>query len=988
MKRLLLQLLLLGPLLLSAQDRMRQVSARVEEDRAAGMRFTPVRLLEAVPASPATDARWRGALRAATVLRYDAEAAAGLMARPEERIALELPGPAGMEVLELIRVDILAPGFSVRESATQGRADVPTGLHYRGMVRGVPGSLAAISIFSDELMGVIGDPGDDRVVGRFADGADALHVLYWESDLRGASGHVCAAAPPDRGYTRDELRSPGAAKSTRCVSIYWETAYDLFQNKGSVANVTAYATGLFNQMATLYDNDGVDVLLSELYVWNTASPYDATSSSGRLNQFGTVRTSFNGNLAHLIDLGSYGGVAWLNTLCSSTSLRMAYSGINTSYQNVPTYSWSVEVVTHETGHNLGSRHTHACVWNGDNTAIDGCGPAAGYSEGSCPQGPLPSSSVGGTIMSYCHLTSSTIKFANGFGPQPAALILNRVNSATCLAVCGTTCNPPTVSVTGITPTAATLNWANVGATSYTLRWRAVGAGTWTTVTGLVVTTYSLSGLTPGTAYEFQVMSVCGASSSAYSALQAFTTPVPCPDALEPNNSTGAAALVTLPASINALVASASDADYYRFTLASTSTISISLSGLAGDYDVRLLSSGGAQLAISQNGGTANEIISYSNATAGTYYVHVFGYGGAFSDVQCYLLYIGAIQACQMPQGLGSSAITWSSAQIGWSAVQGASGYDLRWKPASSGTWTTVAGLLTNSHALAGLSPLTSYEVQVRTLCAPGGSQGSASEWTATHAFTTLQAPCDAVPRSVVAARAFLEGPYRTATGLMTDSLRKLSLIPLTEPYTAMGHAVTGPTAMSGGLLATTGANAIVDWVLVELRSNASPYAVVEARAGLLQRDGDITAPDGVSPLGFCADAGTYRVAIRHRNHLGAMTAAGMALNGTAATVDLTLASTAAWGTGARKPVGSVMALWAGNTDPDATLRYTGEDNDRDPILSAIGGSLPTNTLSAYHGADVNMDGTVKYTGEGNDRDPILSNVGGSVPTSTLMEQLP
>ena len=119
-----------------------------------------------------------------------------------------------------------------------------------------------------------------------------------------------------------------------------------------------------------------------------------------------------------------------------------------------------------------------------------------------------------------------------------------------------------------------------------------------------------------------------------------------------------------------------------------------------------------------------------------------------------------------------------------------------------------------------------------------------------------------------------------------------------------------------------------------------------------------------------------------------MTAAGMALNGTAATVDLTLASTAAWGTGARKPVGSVMALWAGNTDPDATLRYTGEDNDRDPILSAIGGSLPTNTLSAYHGADVNMDGTVKYTGEGNDRDPILSNVGGSVPTSTLMEQLP
>jgi hypothetical protein len=90
------------------------------------------------------------------------------------------------------------------------------------------------------------------------------------------------------------------------------------------------------------------------------------------------------------------------------------------------------VVTHEIGHNLGSSHTHACVWNGNNTAIDGCGPTAGYSEG-CTAA-LP---VAGTIMSYCHLVSGVgIDFNLGFGPQPGDRIRSEVYNAPCLAACG------------------------------------------------------------------------------------------------------------------------------------------------------------------------------------------------------------------------------------------------------------------------------------------------------------------------------------------------------------------------------------------------------------------------------------------------------------------------------------------------------------------------------------------------------------------------
>ncbi len=80
---------------------------------------------------------------------------------------------------------------------------------------------------------------------------------------------------------------------------------------------------------------------------------------------------------------------------------------------------------------FGSQHTHACVWNGNKTAIDGC-----YNiEGSCPNPGIPSPQQGGTIMSYCHLTNAGIKFSNGFGLQPGNVIRSKVAAASCLTSC-------------------------------------------------------------------------------------------------------------------------------------------------------------------------------------------------------------------------------------------------------------------------------------------------------------------------------------------------------------------------------------------------------------------------------------------------------------------------------------------------------------------------------------------------------------------------
>jgi len=105
-------------------------------------------------------------------------------------------------------------------------------------------------------------------------------------------------------------------------------------------------------------------------------------------------------------------------------------------------------------------------------------------------------------------------------------------------------------------------------------------------------------------------------------------------------------------------------------------------------------------------------------------------------------------------------------------------------------------------------------------------------------------------------------------------------------------------------------------------------------------------------------------------------------------VDLTASTTLTYGTDARKAIGNVRVLWAGDVTFNDQVKYTGTGNDRDPILVRIGGSLVTNTVNGYYTEDVNLDGVVKYTGVDNDRDPVLVTIGGSIPTAVRNAQMP
>lgn len=116
-----------------------------------------------------------------------------------------------------------------------------------------------------------------------------------------------------------------------------------------------------------------------------------------------------------------------------------------------------------------------------------------------------------------------------------------------------------------------------------------------------------------------------------------TTPT-CPSTYDvsTNGTRTGAAQIPFNTDIKGLISPSGDVDYYRFVITTGGTITLTLTTLPGDYDLRLYNSAGTVLQSSENGGTSNETIN-RNVPAGTYYARVVGWNGANSSTVCYTL---------------------------------------------------------------------------------------------------------------------------------------------------------------------------------------------------------------------------------------------------------------------------------------------------------------------------------------------------------------
>ncbi len=129
-----------------------------------------------------------------------------------------------------------------------------------------------------------------------------------------------------------------------------------------------------------------------------------------------------------------------------------------------------------------------------------------------------------------------------------------------------------------------------------------------------------------------------ASAAEFKVTGCIPPPQTCPSSYDnvANESFAAAVQIPLNTDINGKISPSGDNDYYKFTITTGGTITITLTNLPVDYDIRLYNGSQSQVAISQKNGTADELINYT-AAAGTYYVRIYGYRNANNASICYKL---------------------------------------------------------------------------------------------------------------------------------------------------------------------------------------------------------------------------------------------------------------------------------------------------------------------------------------------------------------
>jgi len=235
---------------------------------------------------------------------------------------------------------------------------------------------------------------------------------------------------------------------------------------------------------------------------------------------------------------------------------------------------------------------------------------------------------------------------------------------------------------------------------------------------------------------------------------------------------------------------------------------------------------------------------------------------------------------------------------------------------------------------------------------------------------------------------FLAGPYSGST--MSTALLAANKIPLNDPY---GNSTTVASIPSG----------TVDWIEVQLRDSGTPGNIIKKYSFFVDNNGNVTSTNGTLGTKLTEVAKSqYYVAVKHRNHLGAMTAN---------TIDFTTGSSFAFDFSAgaslngtnpmRNMGGGIYALWAGDANQDGQVIFQGQSNDPNSISIAVladvgnpGGQFTWPINNVYSPLDVNMDGSIIFQGGGNDPNDISitvlnhpGNPGGQF-THVVTQQLP
>ncbi len=338
--------------------------------------------------------------------------------------------------LELERFDVFADDATIVIAGPNGEQSIgrPDIQFFRGTVIGDPSSRVFLALSPHGTSGTITAHGETSIISSGPGGTMAT-VIYETSSPAGKSIQIdsplCGGgltAPGEKTAApigEDLMPQSGVCRYYR-LALDCDTEFTANLFGGNQTNASAYVGTLVAGMADMYQRDvNVSFLIGYLRLWVGEDPYTMTNTGDQLGQFrdywvnnmGTV----NRSMAHMLSgRGLGGGVAWVSQVCAAYAYAHSanfggyfpYPLVNNSHQN-----WDLMVFAHETGHNMGSGHTHDI--NSYNPIIDGCG------NGDCTNANM------GTIMSYCHTCAGGMSnIRTELCPRVAAAIRSYLDSQT------------------------------------------------------------------------------------------------------------------------------------------------------------------------------------------------------------------------------------------------------------------------------------------------------------------------------------------------------------------------------------------------------------------------------------------------------------------------------------------------------------------------------------------------------------------------------
>lgn len=498
------------------------------------------------------------------------------------------------------------------------------------------------------------------------------------------------------------------------------------------------ANGIFERdfglrLVLIANNDAV------IYLNASTDPWTSNLNSQTQTTCTNVIGAANYDIGHLVHRASNNG----NAGCIGCVCQSNKGSAFTSYVNLSSDFFVVDYLTHEMGHQLGGNHTFTFSNEGTIAQVE------------------PGS--GSTIMGYAGITGSTDVQPHSddyFHAISIQQVTNYIKSASggCAVSTLTGNSTPTANagIDYVIPrsTPFTLNGSGSdadGGDVLTYCWeqndpRATGTATIPSATATSGPQFRSYLPTTSTSRTFPVLTsiLGGTNANQWEVLPSVARTLHFRFTVRDNhagagNNNSDDMIVTVSSATGPFAVSAPNTAV-TWAVGTLQNVTWSVNGTTGapvncaNVNILLSTDGGLTFPITLAANTPNDgtqSITVPDNPGNTNRIKVEAVGNIFFDISNANFTIGgSAPACADPSGLSTTGISSTGATLNWSAVSGASSYDVDYKQSSSSTWINAAtGTTSLTATIGGLSASTSYDWRVRANCASASSNYSTTTFT-------------------------------------------------------------------------------------------------------------------------------------------------------------------------------------------------------------------------------------------------------------------